>query len=46
MTQEKEFPKLIFLRFLGTLLRYRVLSYVINSLGWSAVKALPLLPGY
>ncbi len=46
MIQTKEYSGLSFLRFLGALLGYKPLFYLINSLGWSAVKALPLLPGY
>ena len=34
------------LRFLGVLLRYKPLLYLVNALGWSTVHALPLLPGY
>ncbi len=34
------------LRFLGVLLRYKPLLYLVNAIGWSTVHAIPLLPGY
>lgn len=33
-------------KFLGTMLSYKVLFYLINAVGWSLVHAAPLAPGY
>ncbi len=46
MTHGADAPTRPMLRFIGTLLRYKPLFYLVNAVGWSTVHVLPLVPGY